>query len=151
MPRLAMTMGFTAKGQSQDRNAPHLEDLRPALDSHMRRKDPSAGSEARAGATAPSRRDAAVPANVLHFPLEAQNGTERTENFVWAKHQPWVDPGFSRSEMVDEIEWNLWSHRQQPFHSLDEGDIVVLVSGGGPLLGRLMWTARVLPADDRGL
>lgn len=62
---------------------------------------------------------------------------------MWAKHQPWVGPGFSKSDMVDEIEWNLWLRRQQPFLALEEGDTIVLVSGGGPSLGRLMWTARV--------
>ena len=63
------------------------------------------------------------------------------------KHQPWVDGSRERSDGVD---WNMWQIRQPPYHDLEVGDWVVLVSGGGPSGGMLTWEVEVtaLVRDD---
>jgi hypothetical protein len=61
---------------------------------------------------------------------------------MFLKHQPWVD-GFVKQDMVPDIEWNMWSNRMSPFKRVSEGLEILYVSGGGPSVGRLMWTARM--------
>ena len=61
---------------------------------------------------------------------------------ILLKHQPWNnDP--SGPERDAEIEWNMWRSRQRPYHDLDIGSRVVLVSGGGPAIGVLTWEVEV--------
>jgi len=59
---------------------------------------------------------------------------------MYVKHQPWVDTGYTRAEMIPDIEWNMWSHRQWPFNLVSENELIVYVCGGGPPAGQLMWT-----------
>jgi hypothetical protein len=61
---------------------------------------------------------------------------------ILLKHQPWNnDPG--RPERDTEVEWNMWRSRQPPYHDLDVGSRVILVSGGGPTAGMLTWEVEV--------
>jgi hypothetical protein len=61
---------------------------------------------------------------------------------ILLKHQPWTnDP--SRPERDTEIEGNMWRSRQPPYHDLDVGSLVILVSGGGPTAGMLTWEVDV--------
>lgn len=61
---------------------------------------------------------------------------------MWIKHQPWVEDFTKQDDFWPDIEWNMWSVRQTPFNDLNNGEEIVYVSGGGPKVGRLMFTAR---------
>jgi hypothetical protein len=60
---------------------------------------------------------------------------------ILLKHQPWNDG--TEPEGDFEVEWNLWQRRFPPFHDLDIGTRVILVSGGGPRVGKLTWEVEV--------
>ena len=57
---------------------------------------------------------------------------------ILLKNQPWNTAGTDH-ESGNEVEWNMWQRRLPPFHDLNIGTRVVLVSGGGPLAGVLTW------------
>ncbi|UWZ37041.1 DUF3883 domain-containing protein [Dactylosporangium roseum] len=58
------------------------------------------------------------------------------------KHQPWNNG--TQEERDYEVEWNMWQRRQPPFHDLEVGTQVVLVSAGGPNAGKLTWQVEVV-------
>lgn len=57
---------------------------------------------------------------------------------VLLKHQPW-DTVTSQPARGGEIEWNMWTRRDPPYHDLDVSTRIILVSGGGPGKGTLTW------------
>lgn len=58
------------------------------------------------------------------------------------KNQPWVET-FSRSDMVPDIDWNMWQIRQTPFLDIAVGDEVAYACGATPAESRLMWVVRI--------
>jgi hypothetical protein len=67
----------------------------------------------------------------VDLPIATEGGV------VLAKHQPWNPPEIS-CEAIYEFEWNLWTTRQFPYNALEEGDLILTVSGGGPRSGRVI-------------
>lgn len=53
------------------------------------------------------------------------------------KHQPWHRPEESNAALF-EFEWNCWTTRQHPYNVLEQGDVVLTVTGGGPGKGRVL-------------
>lgn len=52
------------------------------------------------------------------------------------KHQPWHRPDEADTAMF-EFEWNCWTTRQQPYNSVESGEVIMTVTGGGPRKGRV--------------
>jgi Domain of unknown function (DUF3883) len=62
---------------------------------------------------------------------------------ILLKHQPWTVDA-AQEERDYEVEWNMWQRRQPPFHDLEVGTQVILVSAGGPNAGTLTWQVEVV-------
>jgi Protein NO VEIN, C-terminal len=62
---------------------------------------------------------------------------------ILLKHQPWTVDA-AQEEREYEVEWNMWQRRQPPFHDIEIGTQVILVSAGGPTTGTLTWQVEVV-------